>query len=298
MARIRELDALRGFAVCGIMLVNTWQHVDPRPAEGARLMGFAEGRFYPIFAFLFGVSFALFLRAHDDRLIMLRRLAVLALFGVGHWWLMPGEVLLPYAIFGVVVLLPASYLPKWLNPVLGAVVVVWAIVQGSPWVLIGGLFLLGLACVDHGGPKPSLTFFLGSVVVLVAFTFWGVGGFPAALAGAAAYASGFLLLSPRVFEPLGRMALTNYVSSSFVIIAAGAGSFFSVVVVTAVTLVAQWAFSTWWLSNFRYGPLEWVWRCLTWMEVVPNRQTGAGDRRSAGTDPDRPRAEEEPGGRA
>ncbi|GAB1822421.1 DUF418 domain-containing protein [Herbidospora sp. RD11066] len=297
MARIRELDALRGFAVCGIMLVNTWQHA-LRPIEGAEFMGYVEGRFYPIFAFLFGVSFALFLRAHDDRLIMLRRLAVLALFGVGHWWLMPGEVLLPYAMFGVFVLVPASYLPKWLNPVLGLAVVVWSLVNGNPWTLIGGLFLLGLACVDYGGPKPNLPFFLVSVVVLVALTIQGIGGFPASLAGAAVYASGFLLLSPRVFEPLGRMALTNYVSSSFVIIAAGAESFLSVVMVTAVTLIAQWLFSTWWLSKFRYGPLEWVWRCLTWMELVPNGQTGAGDRRSAGTDPDRPRAEEEPGGRA
>ncbi|WP_062429269.1 DUF418 domain-containing protein [Herbidospora daliensis] len=296
MARIRELDALRGFAVCGIMLVNTWQHVDPRPLEGAAFMAFVEGRFYPIFSFLFGVSFALFLRSHDDRLIMLRRLAVLALFGAGHWWLMPGEVLLPYALLGVGVLLPASYLPKWLNPVLGVVVLCWAVVAASPWILIGGLFLLGLACVDYGGPKPSLLVFLCSLVALGVF--WMVGGFLSALAGAAVYASGFLLLSPRVFEPLGRMALTNYVSSSFVIIAAQAESFRSVVVVTAVTLVVQWCFSAWWLSRFRYGPLEWVWRCLTWMRVVPNRQTVAGDRSSAGPDPDRPRAQEEPGGRA
>lgn len=296
MARIRELDSLRGFAVCGIMLVNTWQHADPRPVEGAAFMAFAEGRFYPIFSFLFGVSFALFLRSHDDRLIMLRRLAVLALFGAGHWWLMPGEVLLPYALLGVGVLLPASYLPKWLNPVLGAAVVAWAVVQGSPWILIGGLFLLGLACVDHGGPKPSLMVFLISVGAAVVF--FPLEGFPSALAGAAVYASGFLLLSPRMFEPLGRMALTNYVTSSFVIIAAGAESFLSVVVVTVVTLVVQWWFSAWWLSRYRYGPLEWVWRCLTWMKAVPNRQTVAGDRSSAGADPDRPRAEEEPGDRA
>ena len=31
VTRIRELDALRGFAVGGIMLVNTWQHTEQKP---------------------------------------------------------------------------------------------------------------------------------------------------------------------------------------------------------------------------------------------------------------------------
>ncbi|MEV4895912.1 hypothetical protein AB0K48_41750, partial [Nonomuraea sp. NPDC055795] len=33
VTRIRELDALRGFAVCGIMLVNTWQHAPHEPPQ-------------------------------------------------------------------------------------------------------------------------------------------------------------------------------------------------------------------------------------------------------------------------
>ena len=65
--RIAELDALRGFAVCGIMVVNTWQHTRVAAAPGAdtpvdEVIGvLLEARFYPIFSLLFGVSFVLFL---------------------------------------------------------------------------------------------------------------------------------------------------------------------------------------------------------------------------------------------
>jgi uncharacterized protein len=31
------------------------------------------------------------------------------------------------------------------------------------------------------------------------------------------------------------------------------------------------AFSRLWLSRFRYGPLEWLWRCLTYGRRFPNR---------------------------
>jgi uncharacterized protein len=35
---------------------------------------------------------------------------------------------------------------------------------------------------------------------------------------------------------------------------------------------AQVAFSRWWLSRYRYGPLEWVWRCATNWNVPPLRR--------------------------
>jgi uncharacterized protein len=39
------------------------------------------------------------------------------------------------------------------------------------------------------------------------------------------------------------------------------------------------ALSTLWLRRYRYGPLEWLWRCGTYWEVLPNRW--AGNRNSA-----------------
>ncbi|MFL2999152.1 MAG: DUF418 domain-containing protein, partial [Cytophagales bacterium] len=26
------------------------------------------------------------------------------------------------------------------------------------------------------------------------------------------------------------------------------------------------------LSNFRYGPLEWLWRCFTYLSIQPNNK--------------------------
>jgi uncharacterized protein len=30
--------------------------------------------------------------------------------------------------------------------------------------------------------------------------------------------------------------------------------------------------SPWWLARFRYGPLEWLWRCLTYWRLFPLRR--------------------------
>ncbi|MEU7899427.1 DUF418 domain-containing protein [Nonomuraea sp. NPDC049152] len=31
-----------------------------------------------------------------------------------------------------------------------------------------------------------------------------------------------------------------------------------------------------WLKAFRQGPLEWCWRCVTWLDVLPNAQRRLG----------------------
>src|SRR5690606_1139224 len=124
--RIEALDVLRGFALCGILLVNigpvTGMGYDA--VEAGRISGPAApelwlhmlvgGRFFPIFSFLFGIGFAIFLDSAADRhprprLLLLRRLAALGLLGALHQTLHPGEALLPYAVFGLLVLVPASF---------------------------------------------------------------------------------------------------------------------------------------------------------------------------------------------
>lgn len=91
--RVVALDVLRGFALCGILLVNIpWQITTIRmpwgPPSGGRYFAVdlieytVHGRFFPMFSFLFGVSFGLFLdtaatRARHPRLVLLRRLVVL-----------------------------------------------------------------------------------------------------------------------------------------------------------------------------------------------------------------------------
>ena len=75
--------------------------------------------------------------------------------------------------------------------------------------------------------------------------------------------------------PAGRMALTHYLSQtaicSLVFYGYGlgqwgmsrAGQMAFVVAVFALQLLL----SRWWLARFRYGPLEWAWRGLTYLQV-------------------------------
>ena len=71
----------------------------------------------------------------------------------------------------------------------------------------------------------------------------------------------------------GRMALTNYVAQSFIYFFVDYGFGFDLIekVGTSVDLVlalaitaAQVGFSLWWLRRYRFGPLEWVWRSVTY----------------------------------
>ncbi|MFC4531736.1 DUF418 domain-containing protein [Sphaerisporangium dianthi] len=313
--RIRELDAVRGFAVCGITIVNTWQHTSdavhrhtttPTDWLAENLL---QSRFFPIFSFLFGIGFVLFLRsaarrtAHP-RLVLLRRLAALAALGLLHRLLSPGEVLVPYALTGALVLLPASYLRRWAVLAAGIAASLWAVLfhAGGVW-LIPGLFLLGMAVIEYApGTRALRAAFLVSAPLAVALTgawtyLWAhqetfrfpftVSVYPlAGLAAATAYCTGLLLVldrAPRlmaVLEPLGRIALTAYVTGTLVTLAAlpllvRDGSRAGVLAVALAAIVALAAFARWWTARYRYGPLEWAWRCVTWWEPVPNRRPRA-----------------------
>lgn len=78
----------------------------------------------------------------------------------------------------------------------------------------------------------------------------------------------------------GRMALTNYITQSLlcslVFYGHGLGLFERVggpgqMAIVAGIWVLQLAWSPWWLARFRYGPLEWLWRSLTYMRRQPMR---------------------------
>jgi uncharacterized protein len=305
MTRIRELDALRGFAVGGIMLVNTWQHVankEPATAIDWTIEALFQSRFYPIFSTLFGISFLLFLRG-NSRWALLSRLFWLFWFGMLLHTFYEGEVLTDYAIWGLLVLLPATFLAEGLPVLLlGVVVTGWAqwAMGGGQW-LIPGLFLVGMGLWQLRPPRTLLlpgfaATALGSLLLTmsnVGVNNWHVYSV-AALLGAAAYSLGLLLAagswSAAVLEPLGKMALTNYVTGSALIAATSPliGSDptrWSVVGLAVATLVAQVLFGRWWLARFRYGPLEWIWRCLTWFRPVPNRLESGRDQNRPLPDP-------------
>lgn len=77
---------------------------------------------------------------------------------------------------------------------------------------------------------------------------------------------------------VGRMALTNYLLQAAVIEWTCAAYGWNLRVsplgelVVAVALFGLMAgLSRWWLSKFRYGPVEWLWRCLTYWQWQPLR---------------------------
>lgn len=68
----------------------------------------------------------------------------------------------------------------------------------------------------------------------------------------------------------GRMALTNYMVQIAILDLAFAKYALGLaltplvgLLATTALFLADAAFSRWWLKRFRYGPLEWVWRCFT-----------------------------------
>ncbi len=84
-----------------------------------------------------------------------------------------------------------------------------------------------------------------------------------------------------IFAPFGRMALTNYlmqsVIASLIFTSNGLELYAATEPVYFVSigfgiLLFQIPFSAWWLNRFRYGPMEWAWRSLTYRKRQPMRK--------------------------
>ena len=96
-----------------------------------------------------------------------------------------------------------------------------------------------------------------------------------------------------VLAPFGRMALTNYLCQSLLMssIFFGYGLGYwgmgrAAQMLVALTLCGvQIACSHWWLARFRYGPAEWLWRAMTYLQLPAMRIAAAGARLQARPDP-------------
>jgi uncharacterized protein len=116
--RIDAVDILRSFALLGICIVNLPFIAAPidtgPPVHGVadRIAAFViawlfAGKFFLIFAFLFGWSFGVQKQSAERagasfRGRFWRRTAALAVFGLLHGWLVfSGDILLPYAIISI-----------------------------------------------------------------------------------------------------------------------------------------------------------------------------------------------------
>lgn len=138
--RIETLDILRGFAIFGILIVNwstdlLWD-VDPGSGWTAGfadrvaywgILFLADEKFWPLFAFLFGLGFAVQMEraeARGRRIAPLysRRLLVLFLIGAAHFILTDRDIVFMYAILGFL-LLPLRRARLTLLPVLALICV-------------------------------------------------------------------------------------------------------------------------------------------------------------------------------
>ncbi len=133
--RIALLDVLRGFAIFGILLFNMSFFSAPLYLEMAGMewgsgIGdratellirfFIQGKFYSLFAFLFGLGFAVqMLRAEAKGVrfgpLYRRRLLALLLIGLVHAYLIwMGDILTIYALLGFLLFFFRSRKPKTL----------------------------------------------------------------------------------------------------------------------------------------------------------------------------------------
>ena len=157
--RIDQIDALRGFALFGILLANIlyWSGwVLTTDAERAFMAGpqaqlwqyrfhhlLVDGKFYTLFSLLFGAGFALQLQRLDARgvdgfRIYRRRILVLLAIGLVHSLLIwDGDILTVYALMGLVL----PYFHRWNEKSL----------LGAAVILIFVIPLVGSSLIDAPG---------------------------------------------------------------------------------------------------------------------------------------------------
>ncbi|MFF8612637.1 DUF418 domain-containing protein [Streptomyces sp. NPDC015350] len=162
-SRILEVDALRGFALAGILVVNLLATAGPPDSRGLVNVHAADGavqwlvvllaqsKFYLLFSFLFGYSFTLQMDSaaragarFTPR--MSRRLAGLFVLGLAHAVLLyTGDILTTYALFGLILLAARKAGPDGVR-------------RAALWVygVAGGfLLLLGLVAALLGPESPD-----------------------------------------------------------------------------------------------------------------------------------------------
>jgi uncharacterized protein len=144
--------------------------------------------------------------------------------------------------------------------------------------LPAGLILEGMATImahdEHGELLPAWDHwgFVADALHLLAVPVLAAGYLCAIVVGLHAPSWRRRL---RPFGYAGRMALSNYIGQSFfyalVLFGVGPGLALAgkigataLIVIATVAFAGQVLLSRWWLARFRYGPLEWLWRGLTY----------------------------------
>ena len=172
---------------------------------------------------------------------------VLGLFMLGAWFVQSGRIVHPDRYLGFYRRLATIGLPFGIALALASSALAVTYLPGVNdvrWQLAVGIQMIG--------NLPMALGYMAIVVLLLQRPAWG------------------RVLS--WFAPAGRMALTNYIAQSvlgtLVFYGYGLGHWGAPrawqLAYVLVVLAAQMLLSRRWLSRFRYGPLEWVWRWITY----------------------------------
>lgn len=164
------IDVIRGFALLGILLVNMELFfrplqqllfpLDPSTTPVDRFADwcvrfFAEGKFYSLFSFLFGLGFGLQLlraEARGRRIVpvYLRRLCILFLIGLIHLSLVwAGDILAFYAVAGILLLLFRNARPRTL--------IIWAVILMTLPLLLNAAGTAGVVLGRSASPEIAQT---------------------------------------------------------------------------------------------------------------------------------------------
>ncbi len=187
--RIERIDALRGLALLGIAQINiqsfTWGAGEPlgylrAPAQAGETLlyflqaAFIQGKFYPIFGFLFGVGMALqwrkLRRRHASdraaaRAAYRRRLRILLLLGIAHGFLLfCGDVLAAYAVCGLGLFTLAPARPRRLLTLCR-----WTWFAAALSLLVPIVLLAGAGPPDAPGQIPAATAYAHAVYTEAGF---------------------------------------------------------------------------------------------------------------------------------
>jgi len=150
----------------------------------------------------------------------------------------------------------------------------WGLGLGLPLTALG---TLSYVLRDNDAITPGF-WLLGNLAFFPFGSLLMVCGYASALVLASQVPNWWPKLYP--LAAIGRMALTNfiltYVPYSFIVYGWGLGLLgqatpTQMFLVWLVQLPLQAAFSVWWLRRFRFGPVEWIWRCFTYGSVQPLR---------------------------
>ncbi len=135
LKRIEIIDALRGFALAGIVLVHFAEQFLAAPPPGDSMNNvvqgpfdqgidlfinlFLRGKFFALFSLLFGLGFFIQMdraarRGTDFRLRFLWRLTILLAIGYLHHLFYRGDILTVYALLGMLLVLFHRVSARWL----------------------------------------------------------------------------------------------------------------------------------------------------------------------------------------